>query len=117
MGRFENKPLNERKCPFCYSVESEEHVLLDCALYDDFRSELFNKALVIEPNFFTLQRENKIAFLFSNQSMIRAVAKTCFNILQRTPSNNTVGLSRVHLLVGPFPITGGHGSGQWYQSE
>lgn len=27
-GRFENKPLQERKCPFCDIVETESHVLL-----------------------------------------------------------------------------------------
>ena len=29
-GRFENKPLQEPKCPFCDKVETESHVLLDC---------------------------------------------------------------------------------------
>ena len=29
-GRYENLPLNERKCYFCDSVEDEVHALLDC---------------------------------------------------------------------------------------
>lgn len=83
IGRFENRSLEERKCPFCNEVESEMHVLLFCSLYDDFRIELFNKALAIEPDFNTLTAENMLIFLFSNQGMIRYIAQTCFGILQR----------------------------------
>ena len=45
-GRYENKPLEERICPFCDEIENETHVLFNCYLYDDFRNELFRKALV-----------------------------------------------------------------------
>lgn len=83
IGRFENRPLEERKCPFCNEVESEMHVLLFCSLYDDFRIELFNRALAIKSDFNTLTAENMLIFLFSNQDMIRYIAKTCYSILQR----------------------------------
>ena len=61
------------------------HVLLFCSLYDDFKIELFNRSLVIKSDFNTLTAENVyvIFFLFSNQDMIRYVAKTCYSILQR----------------------------------
>ena len=39
-GRFENKPLEERKCPFCDIVETESHVLLDCDTYSDLRQDV-----------------------------------------------------------------------------
>lgn len=82
-GRYENKPVEERICPFCDDIESEPHVFLYCDLYDDFRNELFRNALNINPNFNVFSSEEKIIFLFSNHSMIRYTAKTCFNILQR----------------------------------
>ena len=37
IDRFENKPQEERKCPFCDEVENESHVVLSCYLYDDLR--------------------------------------------------------------------------------
>ena len=82
-GRYENKPLEERKCPFCDEVENESHVVLSCYLYDDLRIALFNTALTFNPNFMDLTTEDKLIFLFSNLFMIRITAKTCFNILQR----------------------------------
>ena len=70
-------------CPFCNEVESKMHVLLICSLYDDFRIELFNRALVIKSDFNTLTAKNMLILLFSNQDMIRYIAKTCYSILQR----------------------------------
>ena len=80
-GRFDNKPLEERKCPFCDNIESEKHVLLDCNMYNDLRHELFSRATIIEPYFDIFSAENKIRFFLSNHDMINIVAKTCFNIL------------------------------------
>ena len=82
-GRFENIPLEERKCFFCNAIESESHALLDCILYTDLRSELFAKAQAVNEEFIFLSAEQKLIFLFSNHKMIRHCAKTCFNILQR----------------------------------
>ena len=82
-GRFENKPLEERECPFCDNIENEKHVLLDCNMYSDLKHELFCRATIIEPYFDIFSVGNKIRFFFSNHDMITIVAKTCFNILQR----------------------------------
>ena len=57
-GRFENKPLEERKCPFCDNVESEQHVLLDCCMYDDLRADLFYSASNIASCFNTFSIEH-----------------------------------------------------------
>ena len=63
-GRYENKPLEERKCPFCDEVENESHVVLSCYLfiylYDDLRIALFNTALTFNPNFMDLTTEDKL---------------------------------------------------------
>ena len=50
-GIYENKPLEESNCPFCDEVESEIHVIFKCNLYDDFRAELFSKAVIVNPDF------------------------------------------------------------------
>ena len=50
--RFENIPLDERKCLFCDVIERESHALLDCILYTDLRSELFAKAQAVNEESF-----------------------------------------------------------------
>ncbi len=64
-------------------MESEVHVIVNCTLYNDIREPLFRKASVIEPTFITLTDVEKLTFLFSNETVIRDVAKVCFYILQR----------------------------------
>ncbi|XP_060589316.1 uncharacterized protein LOC132744577 [Ruditapes philippinarum] len=85
-GRYENLRLDERHCPFCNVLEDEQHVILDCPVYDDFRSELISKAVLHEPSFINFSKDNQLAFLFSSQPLVRKCAKTCFNILQRRQS-------------------------------
>lgn len=46
-GRYEGLPEAERLCPVCDTaeVETEEHVLIRCPLYQDYRDELFQHAM------------------------------------------------------------------------
>jgi hypothetical protein len=85
-GRYEGLPIADRVCPFCDNVESEEHVLLECNMYNDLRAELFQKAFTLSSTFNLLSNQEKLIFLFSNLNMIRMCAKTCFNILQTRTS-------------------------------
>ena len=82
-GRYENIPIVDRKCHFCESIETEQHVMLECELYNDLRQPLYKKATEIDSAFPGLSEEEKFIFAFSNHFMIRLCAKTCFNILQR----------------------------------
>ena len=82
-GRYEGLPVQERKCPFCDSVEDESHVILECALYNDIRESLFDKANHFDNTFYTMSNPDKLVFLFTHFYMIRDCAKACFNILQR----------------------------------
>ena len=81
-GRFENLKLNERKCPFCSAVEDESHVLLECNVYNDLRTNLFSKAVEIKPNFSFLSKPDQLSLLLSNQYLIKFCAKTCLDILK-----------------------------------
>ena len=85
-GRYENLPENERKCIFCNEVESEQHVILHCPLYDDIRDILFEKATHVSSDFTSLSDTDKLIFLFTDHSLIRVCAKTCFKILNRRSS-------------------------------
>ena len=82
-GRYENIPVNLRKWSSCDNVESELHVLLQCDLYKDLRQSLYEKAVEVDGTFIGLSKEEKLVFIFSNPSMIRVCAKTCFNVIQR----------------------------------
>ena len=45
--------FDRRICP-CYNtnvIENENHVLLECSLYNDLRNTLFDRAIVSVPNF------------------------------------------------------------------
>ncbi len=55
----------------CYAINNDISVLL------------FRKASVIDPNFTAFSDVDKLVFLFSNETLIRDVAKVCFYILQR----------------------------------
>ncbi len=57
-GRYENKPLDQRTCYFCNTVENEIHVIFHCNMYDDLRRDWFSKAASKKRRFFTLCRPN-----------------------------------------------------------
>ncbi len=84
-GRYENIALDARLCTFCNAntVETEMHVMLDCDMYDDFRTELYSKAINIVPDFLNLSDNEKFIILFSNCDIMKECAKTCCNILKR----------------------------------
>ena len=82
-GRYEGLSLQQRICPFCGTFEDESHVILDCHMYDDLRETMFNRAIDIDGNFVQMSKNERLIFLFTNENMIRIVAKTSFLILQR----------------------------------
>ena len=90
-GRYEGIPEIERSCIFCAdAVEDEIHVLLECPLYNEIRSELIQYAQIANVNFNSLTKLDKFVFLFNSPDTIRSCAKACFLILQR----RTLFLSR-----------------------
>ena len=87
-GRYEGLPVERRICPFCIAnnesvIENEHHVLFDCYMYNDLRITLFEKAIESVPNFSNLNITDKLILLFTDDSLVRILAKTCFLILQR----------------------------------
>ena len=83
-GRYENLAVNQRTCFNCReSVESEKHVLLHCPLYEDLQYEMFYEASQVNPQFDILNDDEKIVYLFSSTNIVKILAKTCKNILDR----------------------------------
>ena len=79
-GRYEMIPYEERHCFYCEKkVENEEHVLLECPLYNDIRLELF--ARIELPYFDTLSNHEKVCHLLSDDRIAIYNAKACHAIL------------------------------------
>ena len=68
-------------CSVCSGeVEDEAHVLFWCPLCSTFRDHLFNIVCTFNGNFWSLNDNQKLEFLFSDFN-IRICAKTCNLIL------------------------------------
>ena len=64
---------------FCENkIESEEHVLLDCPIYNDIRSELFSKIQL--PHFDSLNNHEKVCYLLSDDRIAIYSAKASQSI-------------------------------------
>ena len=86
-GRFERLPLQQRTCEHCdnQSIETEEHVLLVCPLYEDLRNELFDIIESEHVNFRNWSNVDKLCIILGshNSSIIINSAKICKLILDR----------------------------------
>ena len=84
-GRYENLNENERICPMCNSgaIESEEHVMISCSLYNDVRNDLFNTAQSENSDFNAFSNRQKFLFLMDSVNIVRYTAKACHQILYR----------------------------------
>lgn len=83
-GRYERSAVEDRVCFNCNNIlEDEKHVLLECPLYDSFRQTLFLKARSFDNNFLSRTDQEKVRFLFTNESLFYYTAKTCYDILMK----------------------------------
>ena len=83
-GRYDILEEENRLCFICNDeVESEEHVLLHCPLYQDVREILFTKIAYSIPGFCFKSNQEKLVCIFSCDiiPMIRISAKICNDIL------------------------------------
>ena len=83
-GRYERLEENERVCFSCDdAVESEEHVLLDCPLYQELREIWLTKITQHIPDFCLTTNQEKLVCIFSCDviPVIRISAKNCNDIL------------------------------------
>ena len=84
-GRYYKVELENRKCKLCNldEVENEIHFLTKCPLYDDFRSDMFTKALNINPAFSQMGSSDKMNFLLSCDTLVPSTIKTVDKMFAR----------------------------------
>ena len=78
--RYEMIPYEELYCFNCENkIESEEHVLLECPIYTDIRSELLSKIQL--PHFDSLNKHEKVCHLLADYRIVIYSVKACQSIL------------------------------------
>ena len=83
-GRYTRTPENQRFCFNCHDiVESEEHVLISCDVYNDIRENLFSDASQCNPAFQDMTICDKMCFLLSSEEMCIKTSKTLRLMLER----------------------------------
>ncbi len=83
-GRYTGVAEENRTCFNCNDeVENEEHVLINCDLYADLRTNLFDNAVNISANFMGLTSTEKLCFPLSDPDICIYTAKTLKTILDR----------------------------------
>ena len=66
-GRYERIAEVDRICFNCYdAVESEEHGLMDCPLYQNLREILFSKIKSYIPDFLSKTNQKKLICILSS---------------------------------------------------
>lgn len=58
-----NLRLDDRKCPFCNSVEDETNFIFDCSLYDGLRQTIFDKAVNTQPTILAVSKQEQMKFV------------------------------------------------------
>ena len=71
-----------RNCFHCVTdVETEEHILFECPLYNDIRQELFSDVDMSSKSFDALSNHDNVCLLLSDSDIINYSAKACHEIL------------------------------------
>ena len=70
-GRSRSIPRSERHCRICSlsEVENEEHFILFCPALSKCRDNFINRIASIKRNFASMSAENRVKFLFFNESL------------------------------------------------
>ena len=58
--------LSERLCLFCRSnkVEDEKYFIIECCLYSDERDRLFTKVITVNPDFASMNDDDRYEYIF-----------------------------------------------------
>ena len=81
-GRITNLKLDERLCQICKNgeVEDEMHFAFDCRAYETSREIFFNKIMIHDDKFVSLNNVNKLKLCF--EGYVRKFAKFLLSIFQ-----------------------------------
>jgi hypothetical protein len=89
-GRYEGLPVESRICPICNNdVESELHVLIECPLYNEIRSQLFHKCVTNNKVMLCLSKNEQLKIILACQDdiLVKECAKACNTILSMRRSH------------------------------
>ena len=91
-GRYEHLSVDERKCPFCNTVEDEGHVLFNCHLYEDIGLELIEKAMILESNYTNLSDLKKLELIFTKSMvfLLLVLLQLLYTLLYRLATTSYV---------------------------
>ena len=87
-GRYNGVPVEQRLCFHCREqnapcVETEEHVILTCPLYDDLRENFLDKIVGFCPDFIDSPSAEKLKIILSKDNIAFLSAKFLQNVLCR----------------------------------
>ena len=84
-GRYEGLAVEDRICPICQKgVEDEQHVLLECSLYDDIRVQLLRDISTVFSNVYAYSKQVLKCILGSrNDFIVKKSARACDMILRK----------------------------------
>ena len=76
-GRFNNTPVEQRKCNECDKIEDELHFLTECKRFNDERNILYEVILKTCENFAELSHKDKMIYMMStcNKDVINKLGK------------------------------------------
>ena len=85
MGRYKNKPRDERLCSGCLKVENEVNFLFECNSYLTLRDNFTNSISSIVPNYLKLNNDHKLIYLMTceDKNILRLTSLFIFNCFKR----------------------------------
>ena len=85
MGRYKNKPRDERLCSGCLKVEKEVHFLFECNSYSTLRDDFIKSISSIVPNYLKLNNDQKLIYLMTceDKNILRFTSLFIFNCFKR----------------------------------
>jgi hypothetical protein len=85
IGRYKNKPRDERLCSGCLKVEIEVNFLFECNSYSTLRDDFTNSISSIVPNYLKLNNDQKLIYLMTceDKNILRPTSLFIFNCFKK----------------------------------
>ena len=85
MGKYKNKPRDERLCSGCLKVEKEVHFLFECNSYSTLRDDFTKSISSIDSNYLKLNNDQKLIYLMTceDKNILRFTSLFIFNCFKR----------------------------------
>jgi hypothetical protein len=85
IGRYKNKPRDERLCSGCLKVKIEVNFLFECNSYSTLRDDFTNSISSIVPNYLKLNNDQKLIYLMTceDKNILRPTSLFIFNCFKK----------------------------------